>query len=47
MSDPATIALNFATPDAQCEADSLNDDGRVPAVLFNDTSLAGSAPESR
>ena len=50
MSDPATIASNIVIPDAQHEVDSLNDslnDRRVPAVLFNDTTLAGSVPGSR
>jgi uroporphyrin-III C-methyltransferase len=46
MSDPATITSNIVIPETQQEVASIND-GRVPAALFNDISLAGSAPGSR
>ncbi|HLX85207.1 MAG TPA: uroporphyrinogen-III C-methyltransferase [Terriglobales bacterium] len=50
MSDPAAITSNIVIPETQQEGDSLVDnlnDRRVPAVLFNETSLAGSVPGSR
>jgi uroporphyrin-III C-methyltransferase len=46
MSDPAAITSNFVIPETQHEVDSLNE-RRLSAVLFNDISLAGSAPGSR
>ena len=50
MSDPAAIAAELIVPDLTPDRANVNGNasgGRIPAVLFHDTFLADSTPESR